>query len=78
MQQELHRKAKKSGYDTLRADQELAKTNPVITFDLQQVLPNPRLTTNVAFYKRQLSVYNLGIYKASTKKGYMHIWPECG
>lgn len=47
-----------------------------ITFDLQKVLPIPYLTTNVAYYKRQLNFYNFGINDRETNKGYMHTWTE--
>ena len=78
-QLELHHRRAKSGYDALKSDLERARQDSnvcVLSFDLQQVLPCPRLSTNVVFYKRQLSVYNLGIHEASTNKGFMHIWHE--
>ena len=48
----------------------------MITFDLQQALPSPKLTTNVVFYKRQLWSYNLGVHDCSDGKGYMFMWSE--
>ena len=48
----------------------------MITFDLQQSLPTPKLATNVVFYKRQMWTYNLGIHDSSTGKGFMFMWPE--
>lgn len=48
----------------------------VLTFDLQRALEMPRLTTNVAFYKRQLWLYNLCIYDEKRRIGYMYVWPE--
>lgn len=32
------------------------------TFDLQKALPFPKLTTSIAYYKRNLYVYNFGIH----------------
>ena len=49
----------------------------MFTFDLQQSLPTPKLSTNVVFYKRQLWTYNFGIHECASEKGYMYVWPEC-
>lgn len=48
----------------------------VMTFDLQQSLPTPVLSTNVVFYKRQLWSYNFGVHNCRTGVGYMHLWHE--
>ena len=48
----------------------------MITFDLQQVLPAPHLHINIAFYLRQLSVYNCGVHNCVTNQGYMFVWDE--
>lgn len=48
----------------------------MITFDLQQVLPTPHLHINIAFYLRQLSVYNCGVHNCVTNQGYMFMWDE--
>ena len=48
----------------------------MITFNLQQVLPTPHLHINIAFYLRQLSVYNCGVHSCVTNQGYMFAWDE--
>ena len=45
-------------------------------FDLQQTLPAPKLSSSMAYYKRKLWVYNLGIVNMKTKKATMYIWDE--
>ena len=46
------------------------------TFDLEQTLPLPHINTSVAFYKRQLWLYNLGINERKSKKATMCVWTE--
>jgi len=48
----------------------------VISFDLQKTYPLPRITTNEAYYKRQLSLYNLGIHDMINRQAYMYLWHE--
>ena len=48
----------------------------MITIDLQQSLPTPKLATNVVFYKRQMWTYNLGVHDYSNGRGFMFMWPE--
>lgn len=45
----------------------------VLTFDLQKALESPSLSTSVAYYKRQLWTFNLGIYNEVERKG-LHIY----
>lgn len=47
-----------------------------LTFDMEKTLPLPRIPTNVIFYKRQLWVYNAGIYSGKENTGYCYIWVE--
>ena len=49
-----------------------------ITFDLQKTLPLPKLSTSVAFYLRQVWLYNLGVHLSSTSANgaYFQVWTE--
>lgn len=47
-----------------------------LTFDMQKTLQLPKITTGVAYYKRQLNLYNLGIHSGSTGEGYFNLWTE--
>ena len=73
---ELHKRKAERAYQQLKEETALSKSTSdvdAITFDLQQSLPTPVLTTNVVFYKRQLWTYNLGIHDYKTSKAYMHM-----
>lgn len=48
----------------------------MLTFDLQKALSFPKLSTSVAYYKRNLYVYTLGVHVLNDKKAYMYVWPE--
>lgn len=48
----------------------------VLTFDLQQALPLPKLSTGPAFYKRKCFCYNLSIHDCSSNTGYFYYWDE--
>ena len=76
---ELHLCKAECAYQQLKEDTALSKCDPnvmLVTFDLQQSLPTPVLTTNVVFYKRQLWTYNLGVHDCGSTKGYMYVWHE--
>ena len=76
---ELHKRKAERAYNLLQKDTALAQADfdvDMITFDLQQSLPTPLLTTGIIFYKRQLWTYNLGIHCCSTGEGFMHVWDE--
>ena len=75
----LHQAKAERGYQALKEDTALAKSDPsvkAITFDLQQTLATPLISTNVVFYKRQLWTYNLGIHELDTGHSCMHMWSE--
>lgn len=46
------------------------------SFDLQKTQPLPYINTSVAFYKRQMWMYNLGINDRSKNKAHMCLWTE--
>lgn len=46
----------------------------VICLDLQQTQPLPRLSTNEAFYKRKMWLYNLCIYDLKKNKSNAYVW----
>lgn len=63
----------------MNKDLAMAKTDPTIetlTFDIQKTHSLPKLSTNVAYYKRQLNLYNFGIHVGSTNKGIFNVWLE--
>lgn len=47
-----------------------------LTYDMEKTLPLPRLPTNIIFYKRQLWLYNTGIYSGKEHQGYCYVWLE--
>lgn len=61
--------------DVEDAKQSMGKTQ-CYTFDLQRTLETPSLSTNVAYYRRQLWTFNLCIYDEVDEKGYMYMWSE--
>lgn len=65
--------------EEMKKDLQLAKTNPLIetlTYDQQKTHALPRLSTNIAYYKRQLNLYNLGIHVGSENRGIFNVWLE--
>lgn len=52
------------------------ETVETLTFDLQKTHPIPKLPTGIVYYKRQLNLYNLGIFVGSSKKGIFNVWLE--
>lgn len=54
----------------------LENDTSVIAFDLMKTLPTPHIATGVAYYKRQLWTYCLGIHNLTTNQVYMYVWHE--
>ena len=48
----------------------------VISIDLQQTLPVPKLPVNVAYYKRKVWLYNFCVYDITKNTPYMFLWDE--
>ena len=48
----------------------------VFTFDLEKNQPLPFIQTSVAFHKRQLWLYNLGVNIRHDNQGHMFLWLE--
>lgn len=77
---EEHKARAKLAFDAQKIDKDRACQGEcvMITFDLQQAMPLPKLSTSIAFYKRQVWLYNLGVHLISQNqdKPYFHIWTE--
>ncbi|XP_031329067.1 uncharacterized protein LOC116160073 [Photinus pyralis] len=69
--------------DVIRTQKELdkqrANSDPnfcVCVFDLQQVLPCPKIEVGPAYYKSKLSTFNLTVFDIGKKQGYCFMWHE--
>ena len=75
----LHQCKSECAYQQHKEDTALSQSSQdvdMITFDLQQSHPTPKLATCVVFYKRKMCTYNLGVHDCSNKRGFMFMWPE--
>lgn len=76
---ETHLMRSESLQARMKADCDAAKNDnelETLTFDMQKTLPLPKLSTGIAYYKRQLNLYNFGIHTGSTGNGKFNIWME--
>jgi hypothetical protein len=78
---EAHKRQADKAFEIQRQDKKIAETTSdtfFITFDLQKTLPLPKLTTSVAFYLRQIWLYNLGIHLTCQQRSqpFFQIWSE--
>ena len=72
-----HLQLAQNARDALNEDKVSASDDTYVgTFDLQKALPFPKLTTSVAYYKRNMYVYNCGIHSFNNSTGYMYVWDE--
>lgn len=76
--QELHHRKSKAGQDMIKTAAKAAQGEGVyaITFDLQQALPTPKLSTGPTFYKKKLFCYNLSVHSCKDGQGYFYFWDE--
>lgn len=75
----LHQSQAENGYALLTKLTKAARERndlAVFTFDFQQNLPIPKLTTSDMFYSRMLWLYNFGIHDCRTGEGIMNVWCE--
>lgn len=75
----LHKIRAKAMQDFLKLETERSKNTTnvcVISFDLQQAMPIPKLTTGPAFYCRKVWLYNLGVHDCTAERGHMFLWTE--
>lgn len=76
-ERELHlRKAEKARQSLTDDKNKCSEDYYVFTFDLQKALAFPKLSTSVAYYKRNLYVYNFGCHVLNNEKAFMYVWPE--
>lgn len=77
---DLHLEKAEKARNCLKSDQDLIGSDPDcyfgFTFDLQKALPYPKLTVSVAYYKRNMYVYNLGIHNFHNQSVGMYVWDE--
>ncbi|CAH2002700.1 unnamed protein product [Acanthoscelides obtectus] len=75
----LHQNRAKAMRNLLKLETDRSKSTTnvcVISFDLQQAMPIPKLTTGPAFYCRKVWLYNLGVHDCTAEQGHMFLWTE--
>jgi len=76
-QRELHlRKAEKVRQNLNDFRKNATTQHLAITFDLQKTLICPVVSCGIAYYKRQLSVYNLAVHNLADDSASMFMWDE--
>uniref|UniRef100_A0A6P7GRT0 Uncharacterized protein LOC114345931 n=1 Tax=Diabrotica virgifera virgifera TaxID=50390 RepID=A0A6P7GRT0_DIAVI len=76
---ELHLRKAEAARSAKDEDAKQSKDDPnyyAFTFDLEKALPFPRLTTGIAYYKRNMYLYNLGCHELKNGLGFMYTWDE--
>nr|CAI5822177.1 unnamed protein product [Callosobruchus analis] len=81
-EKKAHLEAANDAYEEKRKDKDNSKKSELMItamFDLQKCLPTPHLKSGIAFYKRQLWVFNLTVYEISSateNKSICFMWDE--
>lgn len=76
---ELHLRKAEAARKSLDADSKKSSEDSsyyTLTFDLEKSLPFPKLTCQIAYYKRNMYVYNLGCHEPNTGLAFMYVWDE--
>ena len=76
---ELHLRKAEKARQSMEEDTKMSDSDSsyyAFTFDLEKSLSFPKLTCQLAYYKRNLYVYNLGCHELSSKLGFMYCWDE--
>lgn len=77
VQHEIHlRKAEKVRAKLSSAKMTASDSSLNFTFDIQKTLVTPSISAGVAYYKRQLATYNLGVHNLSNNDAVMYMWHE--
>ncbi|CAH2012872.1 unnamed protein product [Acanthoscelides obtectus] len=74
-----HKIRSKAMQDLLKLETERSENTTnvyVISFELQQAMPIPKLTTGPAFYCRKVYLYNLEVHDYTAEQGHMFLWTE--
>lgn len=76
---DLHLKEADDYYILKSEDKRLSKNDKskkTITFDLQQCLPTPQLSSGITFYLRQLWTFNLTVHDCDVDQAHCFMWHE--
>ncbi|CAH2001868.1 unnamed protein product [Acanthoscelides obtectus] len=76
---DTHQKQADDYYKLKAEDKRLSKIDPTtktVTFDLQQCLPTPKVSTGISFYLRQLWTFNLTVHDCDNDQAYCFMWHE--
>ncbi|GFS13830.1 HPr kinase/phosphorylase [Elysia marginata] len=79
LKQENHRKeinANRMLRDDTKNDTETDKTIAAAAFDLEEVLPLPKINEGDMSYSRQSDNYTLSVYGYHDKTGHNYLWNE--
>ena len=75
-----HKELARIAQNLLKEDEALGENSGagrrVISIDLQQTLPVPKLPVNVAYYKRKMWLYNFCVFDITKDQPYMFLWDE--